>query len=73
MELSPYMCGPCGKHVACQCPAKKSVSNISTTKDLIALMNLADADYKFSWSDIGGPGSASEAHMYIDSELKTVH
>ena len=33
-------------------------------------MALVDADYKFNWADIGGMGSASDAHIYNASELK---
>ena len=33
-------------------------------------MALVDADYKFTWADIGGMGSASDAHIYNVSELK---
>ena len=38
--------------------------------DSVVLMALVDADYKFIWADIGGMGSASDAPIYNESELK---
>ena len=36
----------------------------------VVLLALVDADYKFIWADLGGCGSASDAHIYNASELK---
>ena len=60
-----------GKHVACRCP-KKSGSVYYNYKKFysIVLMALVDADYRFIWADVGGAGSASDAQVYNDSELK---
>ena len=33
-------------------------------------MALVDADYKYIWADVGGTGSASDAQIYNDCELK---
>jgi len=33
-------------------------------------MALVDADYKFIWADVDGTGSASDAQIYNNSELK---
>ncbi|XP_068235815.1 putative nuclease HARBI1 [Palaemon carinicauda] len=68
----PHTCGALdGKHVACRCPAK-SGSQYFNYKGFysIVLMALADADYKFIWADVGGTGSASDAQIYNDCELK---
>ena len=60
-----------GKHVACRCPPK-SGSQYFNYKGFysIVLMALVDADYKFIWADVGGTGSASDAQIYNNSELK---
>lgn len=60
-----------GKHVACRCPPK-SGSLYYNYKGFysIVLLALVDADYKFIWADVGGNGSASDAQIYNDSELK---
>ena len=68
----PHTCGALdGKHVACCCPPK-SGSLYYNYKGFysIVLMALVDADYKFIWADVGGAGSASDAQIYNDSELK---
>lgn len=68
----PHTCGALdGKHVACRCPPK-SGSQYFNYKGFysIVLMALVDADYKFVWADIGGTGSASDAQIFNDSELK---
>ena len=33
-------------------------------------MALVNADYKFIWADVGSRGSASDAQIYNNSELK---
>ena len=60
-----------GKHVAIRCP-KNSGSEYFNYKKFysIVLMGLVDADYKFVWVDIGAQGSASDAQVWNDSELK---
>ena len=68
----PHTCGALdGKHVACRCPPK-SGSLYFNYKGFysIILLALVDADYKFIWADVGGAGSASDAQIYNDSELK---
>ena len=68
----PHTCGALdGKHVACRCPPK-SGSLYFNYKGFysIILLALVDADYKFIWADVGGAGSASDAQIYSDSELK---
>jgi hypothetical protein len=68
----PHVCGALdGKHIACKCPAKTG-SQYFNYKGFhsIVLMALVDADYKFIWADIGGTGSASDAQIYNNSELK---
>ena len=68
----PHTCGALdGKHVACRSPPK-SGSMYYNYKGFysIVLMALVDADYKFIWADVGGMGSASDAQIYNDCELK---
>ena len=68
----PHTCGALdGKHVACRCPAN-SGSLYYNYKGFysIVLLALVDADYKFIWADVGGAGSASDAQIYNDSELR---
>ena len=36
------------------------------------IMALVDADYRFLWADVGSPGTASDAHIYNESELKEI-
>ena len=68
----PHTCGALdGKHIACKCPPK-SGSQYFNYKGFysVVLMDLVDADYKFIWADIGGKGSASDAQIYNNSEIK---
>lgn len=68
----PHVCGALdGKHVACRAPPN-SGSLYYNYKGFysIVLLALVDADYKFIWADIGGLGSASDAQIYNESELK---
>ncbi len=68
----PHTCGALdGKHIACRCPPQ-SGSLYYNYKGFysIVLMALVDADYKFIWADLGGMGSASDAQIYNNSELK---
>ena len=68
----PHTCGAIdGKHIACRCPPK-SGSLYFNYKGFysIVLLALVDADYKFLWVDLGGAGSASDAQIYNNSELR---
>ena len=68
----PHACGAIdGKHIACKCPAK-SGSLYYNYKGFysIVLLALVDSDYKFIWADIGSEGSASDAEIYNNSQLK---
>ena len=68
----PHTCGALdGKHVNCKCPPN-SGSLFYNYKGFysVVLMALVEADYKLIWADIGGMGSASDAHIYNASELK---
>ena len=60
-----------GKHVAIRCP-KGGGSIYYNYKGFhsIILMALVDADYKFSWADVGCSGSAGDAQIFNDCELK---
>ena len=60
-----------GKHIAIQCP-RKAGSEFYNYKGFhsIILMALVDADYKFSWVDVGSNGSAGDAQVFNKSELK---
>ncbi len=60
-----------GKHIAIRCP-KKSGSLYYNYKGFysIVLMALVDADYRFIWVDVGAQGSASDAQIFNNSELK---
>ena len=68
----PHSCGALGgKHVACRC-LPKSGSQYFNYKEFysIVLLALAGADHKFFWADVGGTGSAWDAQICNDSELK---
>ena len=60
-----------GKHIAITCP-KQAGSNYYNYKQFhsIILMALVDADYKFSWVDVGSMGSAGDANVFSHSELR---
>lgn len=60
-----------GKHIAIQCP-RNGGSMYYNYKGFhsIVLMALVDADYKFSWVDVGANGCASDATIFNHSELK---
>ncbi len=60
-----------GKHIAIQCP-RKAGSEFYNYKGFhsIILMALVDGDYKFSWVDVGSNGSAGDAQVFNNSELK---
>ncbi len=68
----PHTCGALdGKHVACRCPPNTGSTDYNYKKFYsIVLFALVDADYKFIWADVGGTGSAGDAQIYNDSELK---
>lgn len=60
-----------GKHIAIQCP-KNAGSEYWNYKKFhsIILMALVDADYKFSWVDVGANGSAGDGQVFNGSELR---
>ncbi|XP_062567550.1 putative nuclease HARBI1 [Saccostrea cucullata] len=62
-----------GKHIAIKCP-RNGGSLYYNYKGfhLLILMGLVDADYKFIWVDVGANGSASDATVFNNSELKDV-
>ncbi|XP_062576078.1 uncharacterized protein LOC134237961 [Saccostrea cucullata] len=61
-----------GKHIAIKCPRNGgSLYNYKGFHSLI-FMGLVDADYKFIWVDVGANGSASDATVFNNSELKDV-
>ena len=60
-----------GKHIAIKCP-KNGGSLYYNYKGFhsIILMALVDADYKFTWVEVGCHGSAGDAQVFNNSELK---
>ncbi|XP_041374148.1 putative nuclease HARBI1 [Gigantopelta aegis] len=60
-----------GKHIAMQCP-RRGGSLYYNYKGYhsIILMALVDADYKFIWAEVGSNGSAGDAQVFNNSELK---
>ena len=60
-----------GKHVACKAPPN-SGSEFYNYKGFfsVILVALVTSDYKFLWVDVSGNGSASDAQIYNNSELK---
>jgi len=60
-----------GKHIAIRCP-KKAGSVYYNYKGYhsIILMALVDADYKFTWIEVGCNGSAGDAQVFNNGELK---
>lgn len=60
-----------GKHVAIRCP-RNGGSLYFNYKGFhsIVLLALVDADYKFLWVDVGSNGSASDAQIFNQGELK---
>ena len=60
-----------GKHVAMQCP-KNAGSVYYNYKGFhsIILMALVDADYKFIWVEVGSNGSAGDAQVFNNGELR---
>lgn len=61
-----------GKHVALTCPAKggSTFYNYKGYHSII-LMALVDADYKFTWVDVGRDGSSGDAQVFNSSEIKS--
>lgn len=60
-----------GKHIACKCPSRSGSIFFNYKKYYsVVLLALVDSDYKFVWADIGGCGSASDAQLWNDSDLK---
>lgn len=60
-----------GKHIAIKCP-KNGGSVYYNYKGFhsIILMALVDADYKFTWVEVGIHGSAGDAQVFNNGELK---
>jgi len=60
-----------GKHISMKCP-NNGGSIFYNYKGFhsIILMALVDADYKFSWVDVGSNGSSGDAHVFNHCELK---
>ncbi|XP_041484662.1 putative nuclease HARBI1 [Lytechinus variegatus] len=60
-----------GKHVACKAPPN-SGSEYYNYKGFfsIILVALVSSDYKVLWADVSGNGSASDAQIYNQNELK---
>ena len=70
----PHTCGAIdGKHVRIKKP-KNSGSLFYNYKGFFSLILLAlvDANYKFIWVSVGANGSASDAQLFNNSELKTM-
>ncbi|XP_041369872.1 putative nuclease HARBI1 [Gigantopelta aegis] len=60
-----------GKHIAIQCPRRGgSLYYNYKGYHTIILMALVDADYKFIWAEVGSNGSAGDAQVFNNSELK---
>jgi hypothetical protein len=60
-----------GKHIAITCP-KNGGSIFYNYKGFhsIILMTMVDGDYKFTWVDVGRNGSAGDAQVFNNSELR---
>jgi hypothetical protein len=60
-----------GKHVAIKCPSN-SGSTYFNYKGFYSLVLFAmvDADYKFTWVDVGANGGASDCQIFNASDLK---
>lgn len=60
-----------GKHIACKCPPSSGSTYFNYKKYFsVVLLALVNSDYKFIWADIGGRGSACDAQLWNDSDLK---
>ena len=71
----PHACGALdGKHIAIRCPGGSGSTYFNYKKFYsIVPLALVDANYKFLWADVGGRGSASDAQIYSESELKDLY
>lgn len=60
-----------GKHIAIKCPPHGGslYFNYKGFHSVI-LMALVDGDYKFTWAEVGSNGSAGDAQVFNNSELK---
>ncbi|XP_060582559.1 putative nuclease HARBI1 [Ruditapes philippinarum] len=70
----PHVCGALdGKHVRIKNP-KNSGSLFYNYKGFfsIILLALVDANYKFIWVSVGANGSASDAQLFNNTELRTM-
>ena len=61
-----------GNHIAITCP-KQAGSNYYNYKQFhsIIFVTLVDAEYKFSWVDVGSMGSTGDANVFNHSELRS--
>ncbi|KAB0790347.1 hypothetical protein PPYR_15286 [Photinus pyralis] len=60
-----------GKHVAVQCPTNSGSLYYNYKKYYsIVLLACCDADYKFTWVDIGAYGSENDAGIFKRSQIK---
>lgn len=59
-----------GKHVACKAP-RNSGSEFYNYKGFYSftVFAMVDADYKFTYNDLSGNGSSSDAQIYNESDL----
>ena len=55
-----------GKHIANKCPKNGGYKHFHS----IIVMALVDAQYKFTWVDVGAMGSAGDANVFNHSELR---
>lgn len=60
-----------GKHIAMKCPKNEGSMYFNYKKfHSLILMALVDDDYKFTWIEVGSNGSAGDAQVFNNGELK---